>query len=459
MSISSEITRISDNISDAYTAANAKGATMPVSQNSDNLASTIATIQTGVTPTGTISITSNGTHDVTNYATADVNVPTVAPEHYLSLKVSNNNLTGAEYHLNLTGIKDAGTYLSYLFYNKIATIDSPDLSTITSGDLSFMFNGNTGLTGNIVFGKIGLNKTIKMNGAFQGTNISSVVVPGDSGGRIAYESQCFYNAFASCPQLTSVTFQNKVVSGTPSNFMDNMFYNDTNLTTITNLSGFLGTNAQIYGMSQTFSGCSSLQELDLSACSSTFAYGGSNMCRNCTSLTYVNLSNLVILGNQSPLGSAFMGCTALKKQKFESLTTVQGTWATAYGLCNQLHIYFYALTTPGLASYWSNIFGTSSSQNATDCVLHFPIKLAQTMSSYVFGGTNTTALFDIVTSLTGADTNTYTRQEKDSTSTATAWVNNNTLYYTSGTTEPVVGDTIYSDAACTTVVTTIDSIA
>lgn len=44
MSIASEITRISTNVSDAYSAANAKGATMPVSQNSDNLATTILSI-------------------------------------------------------------------------------------------------------------------------------------------------------------------------------------------------------------------------------------------------------------------------------------------------------------------------------------------------------------------------------------------------------------------------------
>ena len=83
-----------------------------------------------------------------------------------------------------------------------------------------------------------------------------------------------------------------------------------------------------------------------------------------------------------------------------------------------------------------------------------------------FGGTNTTVLFDIVTSLTGADSNTYTRSEKDSTSTATAWTYNDTLYYTSGVSnntagvnEPSVADTIYSDDACTTSVTTITAIA
>lgn len=47
MSIASEITRITGNISDAYTAAQAKGATMPATQNSDNLATTISTISGG----------------------------------------------------------------------------------------------------------------------------------------------------------------------------------------------------------------------------------------------------------------------------------------------------------------------------------------------------------------------------------------------------------------------------
>lgn len=47
MSIASEITRIQNNIADAYTAASGKGATMPATQNSANLASTIGTISTG----------------------------------------------------------------------------------------------------------------------------------------------------------------------------------------------------------------------------------------------------------------------------------------------------------------------------------------------------------------------------------------------------------------------------
>lgn len=46
MSISSEIQRINTNIANAYAQANAKGATLPQSQNSANLASTIQSIST-----------------------------------------------------------------------------------------------------------------------------------------------------------------------------------------------------------------------------------------------------------------------------------------------------------------------------------------------------------------------------------------------------------------------------
>jgi len=51
MTIASEITRINNNIAAAYTAANGKGATLPVTQNSANLATCITSIPAGSTPT------------------------------------------------------------------------------------------------------------------------------------------------------------------------------------------------------------------------------------------------------------------------------------------------------------------------------------------------------------------------------------------------------------------------
>ena len=50
MTIASEITRINSNISAAYTAADAKGATLPATQNSGNLATCIASIPSGSSP-------------------------------------------------------------------------------------------------------------------------------------------------------------------------------------------------------------------------------------------------------------------------------------------------------------------------------------------------------------------------------------------------------------------------
>lgn len=49
MSVKSEITRLTNAVASAYTQAAAKGATMPTTQNAANLASTIASIQSGVT--------------------------------------------------------------------------------------------------------------------------------------------------------------------------------------------------------------------------------------------------------------------------------------------------------------------------------------------------------------------------------------------------------------------------
>lgn len=75
----------------------------------------------GITPTGTISITSNGTVDVTQYASADVNVPSVTP-------------TGT---INITqnGTTDVTNYAS-------ANVNVPNPSTGTK-QISITQNGTT----------------------------------------------------------------------------------------------------------------------------------------------------------------------------------------------------------------------------------------------------------------------------------------------------------------------------
>ena len=91
MSIKSEIDRIKAAIAAAYQAVGNKGGTIPSAENAANLAQAIGSIQTGITPTGTKSITANGTHDVTNYASANVNVP--IPSGYVDLSTLNLHCT------------------------------------------------------------------------------------------------------------------------------------------------------------------------------------------------------------------------------------------------------------------------------------------------------------------------------------------------------------------------------
>lgn len=85
MSIASEISRIKTNIAAAYDEAEAKGATMPATENSANLAQTVASIPEAVQPTLiTKQITANGTYAAANdnadgYSEVTVNVKSGIP--------------------------------------------------------------------------------------------------------------------------------------------------------------------------------------------------------------------------------------------------------------------------------------------------------------------------------------------------------------------------------------------
>ena len=65
MSVQSQIDRIESNIAAAYTAAAAKGATMPATQNSDNLAATISSIVSA--PAAADYVVEQGTSGIWNY--------------------------------------------------------------------------------------------------------------------------------------------------------------------------------------------------------------------------------------------------------------------------------------------------------------------------------------------------------------------------------------------------------
>ena len=349
----------------------------------------------GIQPTGTIQITTNGTHDVTNYASADIQVPTTAPAHYIEKAVDANG--------KLIG----GSTI----------MDFTGVKSIGPNQLYNAYYNNTSISGAVDMSDlITVNTANAAQGAFfQCTGITSV----DLSSLTTISGQyAFYQAFQSCTGITSV-----------------------DLSSLTTISGSSA-------CSNMFDGCTGITSVDLSSLTLIYSYSGlSNFCSNNTLLTNVDLSSLTTVTSGSIFYQAFANCASLTSISFPSLNI--------------------------------NSFGSYTNQfnkmlnGVTGCTVHFPSNLQSVIGSWAdvtagFGGTNTTVLFDLpaTNTLTGVDTVTYTRNPKYDTATALAWkvgaygtTNFTPAYYTSGLTDPTVGTTIYSDAACTTAVTTVDSVA
>ena len=462
---------------DGYSPVNVSAVTSSIDNNIQ-----AGNIKSGVTILGVTGSYSGGGSDTTGWIVRQVDA---------NGKVAQPTINASE--LGLSTIKDVGDRAFYYAYYQDAgltgALDISSLTNVSGNDgMNNMFDECTGLTS---------------------VNLSSLTdVSGNYG---------MYNMFNGCTSLTSADLRSlTTISGTRA--MDNMFNGCTLLTSV-NLSSLTTISGQ-YGFSSVFKGCAWLTSVDLS--SLTTISGEKGLMQTfylLPTLTSVNLSSLTTVSGESALERAFMtsgltgvldfgslrevigrtamqytfsgsiyltgvdfssletisdyrtmyyafqNCTGLTDIEFSSLTTVDGNAPMQYmftGCTGLTKISFYALDV--------NSFGTNTNQfnnmlsGVTGCTVYFPMRIQATIGSWAsvtggFGGTNTTVLFDIVTTLTGADTNLYTRKQKESTSTATAWTYNDTLYYTSGTTEPQVGGTIYSDAACTTAVTTIDAIA
>lgn len=108
MSIASQITRINNNIANAYSACNAKGATMPPAQNSANLANCISSISGG-----------GGGGSVTDYlkqSLISMNTGVVTDTHTLNLTMYDYddalfNITGKHFN-NTSYDASTGTWTS-----------------------------------------------------------------------------------------------------------------------------------------------------------------------------------------------------------------------------------------------------------------------------------------------------------------------------------------------------------
>lgn len=404
----------------------------------------------GVQPTGTISIPNNGTYNVSSYEYANVQVPTSNITRFGSDiraflgEIDANGIlqkpTTPQVDLVFTGVKGFTSYsatMGVLFrrFQNLETIKSasfPDLQTI--------------------------NTAYAMTNAFYCcTSLTSV----DMGSVTSITGQqALASTFYGCTSLTSVDM-GSVTSINATNAINQCFYGCTALTNVD-----LHSLTYLSGGSSIFYGTTALESLDLSAL--TNFYKGSNIFEN-SGIRSINLKNLTSISGEGNYGVAgvFKGCSRLEKIKFESLNKIgnNGNWLPGqlFGQCTSLtEIAFYAVNNATFTNTNNSCFEVWLT-GCTGVTVRFPMRVQTKLSSFSnitngLGGTNTTVLFDIVTTIIGANSTSFNRKEAESTATAIAWTSGNTLYYTAGTTEPAVGDTIYSDAACTTAVTTVASL-
>lgn len=199
-------------------------------------------------------------------------------------------------------------------------------------------------------------------------------------------------------------------------------------------------------------------------------------------ISNIDLGKLVVASADSCCSEMCYGCNSLYSFYFLSLKNIVGnSISRAFNQCLNLQdVYFSAIMASGTFSY-RNELQTLLNSNVNGCTIHFPANLDPQGGSTVisslygypnFGGTNTVLVFDLPSTLllTGANSQVYERSPKYDTVSALAWRKQDTgtspnfiidwtPFYTSTTNDPQVGDTIYSDSACTTAVTTVASIS
>ena len=189
MSVADQINRIKTNIANTYTAAQAKGATMPQTQNSDNLAACVQSITTGGGGGGTqFGLTVSdvlGTVDDTG-------------------AVSRTAISNA---LDFSGITSITNYtlsgkFMYSVFSPTQDVEFPALTTIGISGMSYAFYGCSSIT-SASFPALTSIGSYSMYSAFQNcTGITSASFPVLA----SIGSYSMYNAFRNCTGITSASF-------------------------------------------------------------------------------------------------------------------------------------------------------------------------------------------------------------------------------------------------------------
>ena len=304
MDINSEIERISTNIASAYIVCSNKGATMPATQNLDNLSNCVASIQPSAI--GIDREIVNGVYQIPSSSftwslpSTATNIGSGAMYHAFH---SCTGLTGALDLSSLTTVSGSNA-MSYAFQGctGLTSVDLSSLTTVSGNNaMRQTFHSCTGLTGALdlsslttVSGGFGLASTFSGCTGLTSVDLSSLTTVSNT--------QSMVSTFSNCIGLTSV-----------------------NLSNLTNISG-------PQGMQQVFSGCTGLTSVDLP--NLTTVSGGSAMSlafSGCSRLTNVNFNSLQTIGtnssssNYDQFESCFNNCSSLTSITFPALEKIYCT--------------------------------------------------------------------------------------------------------------------------------------
>lgn len=189
MSVADQINRIKTNIANTYTAAQAKGATMPQTQNSDNLAACVQSITTGGGGGGTqFGLTISdvlGTVDDTG-------------------AVSRTTISNALDFSGITSFTDfalTGKFMYSSFY-PTQDVEFTDLATIDNSGMSYAFQSCTGIT-SVSFPQL---TSIGQSGMYYAFSACSGITSVSFPQLTSIGNYGMYYAFRNCEKLESISF-------------------------------------------------------------------------------------------------------------------------------------------------------------------------------------------------------------------------------------------------------------
>lgn len=445
MSIATAIENAQTKVENAYIAVSNKGGTLPATQDLSHLPAAIGSIA-GSIPSGSMYFGGITTLPANALYQKYMNINTITNVYFPDLTILNKNRVLTQTFYQCTGIVNVE-------FNSLTSI-SFDASS--EGVCESTFEDCTSIE-----------------------NVSFPVLTTING------TYCCRQMFSGGSSISSIDLHLlSSIQGT--NACDSMFYGcaceSLNLSALSSIEGDYACN----GM---FADSLSLKTVNLSALT-TITSGDEDgrtcveMFSGCPLLENVDISSLRTITDTGTYdaflcGAMFKDDVKLKSVSFSSLQDIDCPicFVSAFDNCTELtDLYFPALSSGSIID--QSVFGFSSSPGAmlSGCdgvTIHFPKNLDPNAGSTVisslykypaFGGTNTVLAFDLPSTftLTGNNTKQYERNPKYDTSSALAWFDNSSVmttpYYTSGTADPILNATIYSDSACTIPVTTITSI-